>query len=791
MRRSLLALILVPLLMGTTINGSFTGTGTIILGTQAVGDSFVRLQDSSWGTGAARAEDDLTELIAPVKPPPWQGSTAGYSTDSAYAATTSCTTGTTIAAVQTTINSICAVDQQEDTILILPNCSMAEESDSSITGLSIPQDCDGLHLQGQENTVLKMDVTSSFPTAASSGEHNRAFIEIVGNADQATELAECDWTAGFAMGDTVLTTDCDLATSGSGSWPVGSLVMVDIDNFSDHGSGTGGTPNFFRIAAVDTTPSAADTITIDSPLTMHYNPSGADPYVFDLTGHRVVLVERKGSGVSDGTSTTCSAAYGGDSDCWPERISFADITLETADRARYIHGGTYGDVRSHRAFEIAFDNVRMGAGGAAKFSLGRKNTRTVVKHSRLDGPVWQTVCYATIVSISDDNPAVVTTQDDGDCAPNGDPNFNTGNNPAMWISSEVAGEATLVGRFHDVISYTDLGSTMETVIDLDRSGESPIGAGEYASVMDGYAVATVYADSKQIHFVDNIFKNSRVGYLIQSHDATAVGGAHASALIYNYFLTDLTEQCSRDLFFHGSPSSAGHLFEGNHFTCNAAIAASSPAGEPQCEGVNITFLRNWLNGNGTGTAFNGNSNFADQRGRGLINNNERGNVDAECASQYWQIIANRMSGIDPSDAGLALDFHNNPSQTAGFIDMYVGKNLFGENVDNQFSTTNTTTERPDGVDVGSGLNVYGASADIDEATTFPAGWSTWVFPSSAYYDDPADRADWVDGVPPWGCVESGPFPWQGVDVHDGTPPKSPAQIRYEIEEGLGGTCTPP
>lgn len=743
--------------------------------------SFVTLADSSWGTGASRAADDLTDRIPTFQPLPFQGDTTGYTTDTTYSATTSCTTNTTVSSVQSTINSICSVDTVEDTILVLPNCDMVKEDDNAANFLSIPQDCDGLHLQGQANTKFTLATTSGFPTQA-DGEWNRSFIEVSGNADSPTVLATCGWTAGFAMGSTQLTTNCDLATSGAGSWPVGSVVQVLINDFN---GGDDTTANTFRIAAVDTSPSSADVITLDMPLTMDYTPSGGDPYTFDITGHTINLVERIGSGVSDGASTTCSAAYNGDSDCLAERVSFADITFSTAAEARYIHGGTYGDVRSQRAFELAFDNIKMERGTAAKFSLGRKNGRVFIKDSWLVGPSWQAVCYGPITSITNANPAVVTIDNtSGNCGAS-----SPSNNPGLYLSSAVGGEAGLADNIHKITNMANSGTDMLITLDLDRSAQSALGSGGYASVQDAFGVAAFYADGTNVHMVNSIMENIRVGFLMQNDEAAGIGqGTHGHALVYNYFPTETTEHCGRDVFFHGNPESSGFLFEGNVGNCSWTLAANSPGSgsDPQAEGVNATFFRNYLFDNGTGTAFNGLSNFGDTCGdRGYFCTIERGNVDADASSQFWIFIANAVEGLIPSSSG--FDYHNNPLFTGGFIDMYLGKNLWvAENIDDDFSTTNTTTDRPDGVDVGGGLNTYGLSADIDEASTFPSGWSSWSFPSSIYYDASASRADWSNGHPPWGCTESGSFPYAGVDRMDGSPPDIPAKIRFEA-----GTCTAP
>ncbi len=746
-------------------------------------DTFVTLEDSDWGSGATRPADNLTAIIPTFRPLP-RPDTSGWTTNSTYAATTSCTTDTTLASVQGTINSICDPNEDENVILVLPNCDMKDEDDNAIAGsLAIPSDCDNLWLQGQENTEISHVTSSGFPTQA-DGEWNRAFIEFSGpfpNPTSVVSLATCTWIGGFTLGTTTVTTNCDLTTSGDSSWPVGSVVIVRVDDFN---GGDDDTDNLFRIASVNTAPSGADTITLDRPLTMDYTKDGGDPYTFDITGHQIILVERKNSGSADAT-TGCSSGDVGDTDCYPEGIIISDVVFDTEDEARYIHGGTYGAFRAQTAFEVFFDNVRTTRGTASVGSFGRKTGRVDFKDSWFEGPVWQSVCYGPVKSITAANPAVVTIDNtSGDCDAS-----SASDNPALYLSNAVGGEAGLADNIHKISSMSNSGTDMLITLSLNRSGQSAIGATGYASVQDAFGVAAFYADGKQTHIVNSIFENIRVGFLMQNDEGAGIGqGSHGHALVYNYFFTEIDEHCGRDVFYHGNPETSGYLFEGNVSNCSWTLAANSPGSgsDPQGEGVNMVFFRNHLQDLGTGTAFNGLSNFSDTCGdRGYFCTSERGNVDAEAASQYWTFIANVAEGIIASSSG--FDYHNNPSQTNGFIDMYLGKNLWtAENIDDDFSTTNTTTDRPDGIDVGGGLNTYGDSADVDEASTFPAAWSGWTFPDSLYYNDSADRADWTGGVPPWGCTESGAFPWAGVDVMDGSEPKIPAQIRYE-----GTTCTLP
>ena len=786
MVRRLLAaiLVLVTTTSGaqTTSDGLIQLSGPIIVGSVAPADTFVTLDASDWGSGAARPEDDLTSVIPTFRPLPLPADMTGWTTDNTTVANLSCTTDTTLTSVQTAINSLCSPNDDENTILVLPNCDMKDEDDNAIGGsLLIPSDCDGVLLQGQASTEISHITSAGFPTTASN-EHNRSFIEFSGSTTS-TLLDSCNWTAGYTIGTTTLTTDCDLASTGDNAWSVGSIVLVRVDDFN---GGNDDSDNYFRISSINTAPSAADTITLDRPITMDYSPSGADPYTFNLTGQEIHLVERKNSGSSDTTTTGCSALDPGDTDCFAERVGFAGITLDTEAEARFIHGGTYGAIRNLTGFESWYDNITMTRGTAAKFSLGRRVSRQLIKDSWLTGPTWQTACYGPIKSISNADPTVITI----DNTSAGCDASSATDNPGVYISTAVGGEAGLADNIHKITGMANSGTDMLITVDLDRSGESALGDAGYASVLDAFGQAGYYADGTQIHVVNTIHENIRTGFLIQNDEGAGIGqGNHGHALVYNYFYTELDEHCGRDIFFHGNPESSGHLFEGNVTTCSWGLAANSPANgsDPQSEGVNMVFFRNWLRDDGTGTAFNTQSNFTDICSeRGTFCTSERGNVDAEAASQYWTFIANVADGLAVSASG--FDYHNNPSLTFGFIDMYLGKNLWTTgSVDADFSSTNTTTERPDGKDVGGGLNVYGASADIDEATTFPAGWSGWTFPDSLYYNDSTDRtAHFSNSMPSWGCTESGSFPWVGVDVYDGTPQKIPAQIRYE-----GTTCTPP
>lgn len=785
------------------------------------GGGFIQFADSSYGPGAVLAEDDLTDRLPqwyPVGDPDFTGwNTTTLDTPSSETSQGDSTS--TRDDVQDLL-SCGAGDENERIVLPASGFDVMRNYPAGGNVWTIGTDCDGIVVQGRAGTEirLKPSATDWFETMEGDTGNDPTHLGYDDNVDTrlfslesvpSSPLESCSIVGGMGLNSRVieLSSGCTVrttgGTAGDDNWGTSSIVRITISDFSN-ASGSGAHEVSFRATCVDGNLFSSDKagsdcslisgdndsgqsprIQLDWPLPMDYT---ADPYAFTISTITAELMERKGSS-------------GFDTDQIRENIWFDGLHFDNSDTP-FVQDSIIGAFRFTNCFECGVINSDFDPHSTI-LSHDSGVTRLWHAHNVFRGPNRKANCIAQIESITNTNPITVRFTAEPDDSNGGTTELcsmssgDASGDVIAYISSG-ASEPSLRNRLVRITGYSYDGSGFNVAtLSVDQvpqsectgggAGTCSTAAGGYISVTDHFGSTTVWNSSgSDVQVVDNTFV-SAYGLM------TMQNGTVRSVFAYNYSTTPLEDMWWRGYFKHGDGNGAAGLMEGNHVEGFTLRATSTQA---PGEGIGDLYLYNRLTHNGIGTALEGTDSIGDINfDRGTLECHENTSLDEQenATTEFLHFIGNVLRSSCSAGSQTGIDWYATGDGIPGNLHAYFSKNRAYNsfNLDSIFNSNNTTTLNRDSKDVGSGLNVYGLDDDLDESDTVPAGWSTWVWPSSALFDAAASRADWVDGQPPWSCEENDSFgEWIGAHVDDMTTGgvsgvhKLPAQLRYEDD------CTP-
>lgn len=801
------------------------------IGDQCDPENFTTLENSSWGSSAVLSADDLTDRM-PIWTPIGDPDYSGWSESAGSLAlkTAACNSETTAGDatstrddIQDLITAACNSGGDAGQIIWMPDCGFDVMLNYPAGGevFSFPATCDNVVVLAQANTRIRLKPSS--PTWYTSGQtgagwDDRANTRLASLQSPPLILSTCAIVAGHTLNSRVveLSGSCNVVATGASGWGNASIVRITATDYSNAVSE--GTHEIVRrITCIDPEGSvdmsgtdcsgvtnddsrATTVVKFDWPLPIDYT---ASLYQFTIATVNAELIERKGEGVADSNQVREGVWFDG----WQADNSNTPF-VQDAFRGwiKFTNcvdcGVINGDFDPHGAAI----NISESIVATPPTQLGDGATRVWIAHNTFRGPYSATKCVSPVSSIGTSGSAItVTFASDTD----GSPGHCTQSSAAanadvfVYVPNSVS-EPAIRGRKFRVTNYTWTAGASTNTATLSTSqvttanctgggaGICATAGGGYVSIMDHYGTTAIPdLSGSDAQIVDNIFLSAK-GLM------TTQNGTVGSVFAYNYSLTPLSDLWWRGPFKHGDGQGGAHLWEGNDMEGMTLRATSvqSPG-----EGLHDLYAYNRLRDQGTGTSFDGTSSLGDIGiGRGEIECGENSSLSGqeEATTEYVHLIGNSAAGSCSASFGFSgLDFFDATADgtpgTPGSWHLYASKNLWygGFNGDTTYRSDNPYTLNRDSKDMGDGLNVYGVSAEGDEANVAPAAWDSWAFTSSFFYNTLASRADFIDDKPPWACVENGPIgTWIGAHVDDmtgggaSTNEKLPAQLRHE------GGCTP-
>lgn len=807
MRRSLAILALMPLLMGTTFNGSFEATGSFIFGTQSATDNFVSLAESTtFGTGGSIA--DLTGRFAYpeyIGPPP---DLSGWTQNTTFKDAGCSSDDTTWNSIKSAIGSASA-----NTRIWLPDDCKVLAFITPTTGggsadYTIDDGKDGLALWCDDPDVcgfeLRYDTSSSPQWDYTAGAANAAqltnWLFNVGSSIT-TAAQTCNWTGGYGVGTKKIATDCTISLSGGSAWGPGDIVRLTTDQIT--GFGNAGFNVLAKVTCVrdnsgtysPNTPSDPECnqidgnnqLQIDNGLPMDYAPAayfwgqnvGVDftnctseascgstlvTEQYDETqGHAVAQVERK-----NGSSPTTEVA---------EDIYFVGVGWTVYPE--YIGGG-YARVRD--GFNVHFYknkfDARVGAQTALTFggSGPAEAGRVSVHSSDFSNGAWKTTCYAEItkIEIVDGDTLAVEYDNSAGCTFS-----NAGGDDSAAFTSDVdeplLSGKSMVKTASTLVSTSPSPERRRFTVDVSSTtgaNECEEGSGDpcegIAINLDKYDNAAVYCndDASNVQLVNNSFYNMTQSQIVQ-------GGCSQYVFANNYTTKDTTFRAGRGPFHHGNAGAPANHFEGNDSSHTfKPFDGSNRRPRHNGEGVAHTYFKNRCRKVATNAPASG-----DYSTSGVcFSPNSTPQMGG--SNENWTILLNvgdeMVSGTmdDSRNYNSSSPYPTTTAAPHNIYKMWWYRNRCtgsGCNQDDNFDAVNTSTVRDN------------SSSDVDESATVPTGWAddeAGLEPTSLFFTE----------KPEFWCDEALTFGQIGAyyDDFSGTLTKLPAQIRYEE-----GTCTLP
>lgn len=796
-------LIALPASSGTISGGSASGGSLGGPAAEPPPDSFVTLEDSTFGTSAS-GRNNITGRVPKLHPFDWPDPST-WVADTTFAASSCSTDNTTINAIR---------DYYEDTIpsfrqLILPNCDIMIQGSNGPQWITFASGStnktDYVEFVGQPNTSFVgepigglLDETNP-DYVRTAPDH--VMIQFGEESTDVTEVASCDWTGGYAMHNQILQLGCAISTSSATAWGVGDLVWIQTNKFP----GGHTTPTTHRISrrlicvngAVegpsdrtgDPTECADvtgdNTIKIDRPLSMDYSdgayshpayPSGTENWV--LTGRRVRQMERVGAARGGaGTETNNFAEY----------VGFRNIKA-FREKAYFFNSGAsfiqWGQVADFWVKDSDHDQM-----GNHWYSVKGSASRGLFQGNRYKAPTYRAACVGSIISFGDNGSGAIRVTmrmdtDLTDCeVPSGSFSAWDALDSLLYFGDTVS-EPSLRGKFRRRQAISN--DTVNNIVVMDLPGTSSSGiataGGGLVSFHNNWNVGSHFVNglANNVHIIGEYFDGSRMGPLLQS-------GTSENVLAWNWMEHTPDENCSRFGFFHGNSVAPGNMFIGNRVDCRIVPYATSNRTDDG-EGINVVWAKNRLVDTGPETGPDGIGNYTNLRGyfdmTEQTNQNGSQNRDFTFVGNVMERIRTGPSGIDwldndgDSGAGSGGDENAPPYMLYGATLLL--NRCYGSGCDLDAALDNApnpTTWAPD-------ITGDVTFPEPDEGTGVPPEWSGVNMFTDLYYRE----SDLVNGVPPWWCTNStmqyGEIGATYDDLNE-TETVSPARDRWD------GTCTLP